>query len=289
MRCEALRPAEIEERIRIFPVAYVALGTIEWHGHHLPLGTDGLKVQKLCVRVARCAGGVVMPTVYFAAGGVPFPWTMNFPINTVEELLVHLFGNLAKFGFKVIVALSGHYSMDHYLAVKRSSLEAMRRGETCIYAAPEIELTFDHGYRGEHAAKWETSLMCSLQPDMVDVNQLDSHSDPLLGISGKDPRTHASRLAGDEIANIIVTRLSQVASRLLKSDIGESRPRYLDALSKQVELLRIRFEKYRGQAWESCPPLMIPEYVEFLDHFWQGEYGAADEVAAALMASVGAD
>lgn len=53
------------------PVAYLPLGTLEWHGPHMPLGADGIQSKELFVRVAEKVGGVVLPilfmglTVYF--------------------------------------------------------------------------------------------------------------------------------------------------------------------------------------------------------------------------------
>lgn len=37
---EELCPAEFQERLQACPVAYLPLGTLEWHGPHLPLGAD---------------------------------------------------------------------------------------------------------------------------------------------------------------------------------------------------------------------------------------------------------
>ena len=39
---EELNPQEFKQRILEAPIAYLPLGTLEWHGRHLPLGTDGL-------------------------------------------------------------------------------------------------------------------------------------------------------------------------------------------------------------------------------------------------------
>ena len=40
------------------PVAYLPLGTLEWHGLHNPVGLDALKAHALAVRCARSGGGV---------------------------------------------------------------------------------------------------------------------------------------------------------------------------------------------------------------------------------------
>lgn len=285
-RFEELLPHEAQACISRSPVAYLPLGNIEWHGVHLPLGTDALKVYELCVRVAHKTGGIIMPATYLAAGGVPFPWTLAIAIDTLEALLSEVFENLARFGFKVIIAISGHYSMDQYLAIKRTSLQVMKHANCWIYAIPEIELTFDQGYRGEHAAKWETSLMWALRPELVEMSRLTDgpDSETQLGISGKDPRQYASREAGEQMAEVIVSRLSRVVLRFLRENLASDRDLFLEALSKQVDFLAIRYQKYKGMAWESCPPLMTPQYIEFLDHLWQGHYHAAKEMGETILA-----
>src|SRR6185436_9843219 len=62
---ERMRPSRIVEARLKFPLAYLPLGAIEWHGVHNPIGLDGLKAHALCVRVAQAGGGVVFPTLWY--------------------------------------------------------------------------------------------------------------------------------------------------------------------------------------------------------------------------------
>ena len=39
-----LTPTDFRIRIAEAPIAYLPLGTLEWHGEHLPLGSDGIAV-----------------------------------------------------------------------------------------------------------------------------------------------------------------------------------------------------------------------------------------------------
>ena len=57
---EELLPEECVQRIQEMPVAYLPLGTLEWHGPHMPLGADGIQSKELFVRVAEKVGGVVV-------------------------------------------------------------------------------------------------------------------------------------------------------------------------------------------------------------------------------------
>ena len=61
---EELLPEECVQRIKEMPVAYLPLGTLEWHGPHMPLGADGIQSKELFVRVAEKVGGVVLPILF---------------------------------------------------------------------------------------------------------------------------------------------------------------------------------------------------------------------------------
>ncbi len=59
-RFHMLRPEQIIEQRDKCPVAYIPLGTLEWHGLHNPIGADGLQAEELALRCAN-QGGVVFP------------------------------------------------------------------------------------------------------------------------------------------------------------------------------------------------------------------------------------
>src|SRR5215472_2204397 len=58
---ELMRPPQIVEARERYPVAYLPLGPLEWHGPHLPMGTDAIHAHRVAVEVARRVGGVVFP------------------------------------------------------------------------------------------------------------------------------------------------------------------------------------------------------------------------------------
>ena len=58
-------PHEIVARRKKFPVAFVPVGILEWHGEHLAVGNDGLIPEKLCELAAAQSGGFAFPTVWY--------------------------------------------------------------------------------------------------------------------------------------------------------------------------------------------------------------------------------
>ncbi len=61
-------PSEIESRLREGnDIAILPIGSIEQHGPHLLLGTDGFFAQALALEIGAASGGFVLPPV-------PFSW-----------------------------------------------------------------------------------------------------------------------------------------------------------------------------------------------------------------------
>ena len=57
---ELLLPYQLRNIVAKRPIAYIPLGTLEWHCEHLPVGLDGLTSHGLCLRAAAQDGGVVL-------------------------------------------------------------------------------------------------------------------------------------------------------------------------------------------------------------------------------------
>ena len=64
VRYAELLPHEFRTRLDERPVAYLPMGTLEWHGEQLPLGSDAIISEGLMVRCARKFGGIVMPPIH---------------------------------------------------------------------------------------------------------------------------------------------------------------------------------------------------------------------------------
>lgn len=246
---EQLRPDDLEAILAEAPVAYVPLGTYEHHGWHLPVGFDGVKAHALCCRVAERTGGAVLPTFWYGTGGghVGYKWTVIVAEDQIRPLLSMTLDHLARFGFRVIVLMTGHYAGEQVRMVHALAEEAATRHEGVTFLGltePEISTPMpgDRG-AGDHAAKYETSIALALQPDWVRLDRLTPGRDPeqvtlpetprdregsqwdpthrLYAIWGKDPGEHASREIGDQLVAEIVERLAaQVEAGLQRGASG---------------------------------------------------------------------
>ena len=137
-RFHMLRPEQIIEQRDKCPVAYIPLGTLEWHGLHNPIGADGLQAEELALRCAD-QGGVVFPTVYYGESRVNslletdpkyqagicerlslnknqfdadrFPYSGIAQIEHYQHHLIHIISEAASYGFDLVVFVIGHYPL----------------------------------------------------------------------------------------------------------------------------------------------------------------------------------
>jgi len=253
---EYLRPRQMAERVQACSVVYLPFGSLEWHGLHNPLGLDAIKAHALCLRAARAGGGVVAPPTFWPIGGLMHPWTVRMDENVIGPLMAGAFEQMAFVGFRVVIGVTGHYGVDQVLRFKQAALEVMQRTHLTVYALPEYEAATEVGYRGDHAAKWETSLMQYLFPDLVDLDEAEPGDQPMDGVHGEDPRIHASAETGARTAERIVRTLSDAARRLLAATPRE-RCAFIEACAAQVEVLRrFRWGAFaRERYWEGVAAL----------------------------------
>lgn len=199
VRYERLRPDQIVARRRECPVAYLPIGTIEWHGVHNPVGLDTLKIHALLCACADEIGGLVFPPLYYGenreqalmeanandrdliAKEMELPsqnFTSGYMVEGVsiqnrnyQSLLVHILHQIKSLGFKVVVIGAGHYPLlDHARAAAALFHQEQSRPKMVAWAMSGYELVRDQfNPCGDHAGKWETSLLMHLDPGMQDL------------------------------------------------------------------------------------------------------------------------
>ena len=226
VRYELLKPGQLDQIVRESPIAYLPLGSLEWHGDHLPLGNDAIKAYEICLRAARVTGGVVLPPLWYGAECLKLratgtrDGTIDVDYHAYKAFLVDVLRRVVKQGFRVVIVLTGHYSREQVYAAKQAAreveqvtrdVEVKGTAQVRIIALPEYELATDIGYRGDHAAKWETSILMYLRPDLVDYDKISAKP----GIQGESPE-QATRDLGEKVVNLIVERLVQAVRQALQ-------------------------------------------------------------------------
>lgn len=65
VRFDRMVPAMVRERREACNLAYLPVGGLEWHGSHMPFGTDYFTVTHIAEEAARRFGGVAFPPMYY--------------------------------------------------------------------------------------------------------------------------------------------------------------------------------------------------------------------------------
>ena len=283
-RIEDMFPQDLAEHIRSTPIVVLPLGTVEWHSDHLPLGLDGLVAAAIAEQIAERLDAVIVPTSYFAAGGVPYPFTLKFPMALIEPMFESAFEQFGAMGFRVVVAFTGHFGLEQTLAFKRAAVNVMRRSSTVVLPLTAYDLVTET-YQGDHASIGETSLMWAIRPELVRLAQIpDSAS--LEGVLGPDPRGKASEAWGRELFDSIVERAAAVARRFTENTPAVERSHFIEALSAAVRVLEETYERRLRLPKSQVPPVTTLEYLAHCQALYRGDYRAAKQHAERKLAAL---
>ncbi|GAA0301918.1 creatinine amidohydrolase [Gracilibacillus halotolerans] len=227
---EELLPEEFLKRINDCPIAYLPLGTLEWHGYHLPLGSDGLQSKGFFMSLANKIGGIVLPMMYLGPdilvkkGGdeyigmdvhsfedEQFQQLEGSAYYVEEDLFIKMIEatlwNLSRAGFKIVVA-HGHGPSTQ--AFSKSIEPFEKKFGLKLFQLWDLGGEENNGIMTDHAAYNETSLMMGLYPDLTDLEKLTDESS-MVGIWGDDPRKTSEQNG----RKIIEENIKRVGDRLL--------------------------------------------------------------------------
>lgn len=240
---EELKPREFLQRLNQSPIAYLPMGTLEWHGLQLPLGADGLQslgfFKKLAIRI----GGIILPMLFVGPDGgyedvkddkryfgmditsfeEDYPQQLEGSAYYIEEdlfgqLLETILRNLARAGFKIVVAHGHGPSTDFFREHKEVYEKKFDLKLFDLYFFDEELVRNNYVFQSDHAAFNETSITMALRPELVDMSEI-KHDQYPIGVWGEDPRIRASVEAGNEI----IEKNLDKAEKILISEIARIR------------------------------------------------------------------
>jgi len=208
IRFERLRPAEINMEMARCPIGFLPIGPLEYHGPHMPVGTDPLIATACAMETcARMGKGVVFPTLFWGTErerptwmleslGLPAnAWVvgMDFPTALWKSHYSpeHIFGlvvatQLDMFiagGYRVIVIVNGHGATNHQLTLERLAKHYSHTTPCLVAGIPPVPTEPPEEGFGGHADLWETSIMlhnsAAAGRPLVDLGALPARSVPI--------------------------------------------------------------------------------------------------------------
>lgn len=132
MELTHMRPEQVQDAVRRRVPVVIPAGCVEYHGPHLPIGTDFLIANQVCQEAARrveCVVGPPLslaPTMAWAAG--PEEGEVDFDPEAFFVYTREYLRRLAAIGFRRIYLLQHHQGPDglEVLCLKRAAGEVVR-------------------------------------------------------------------------------------------------------------------------------------------------------------------
>jgi creatinine amidohydrolase len=166
-------PREIRESA--FDAAILPVAATEYHGDHLPYGTDTIMATALAERFAREIGtALVLPAIAYGVSlhHVMFPWTLSARPETLTRMVIDIGESLFRHGITRMLVVSAHdgnpapienaareLANRHGVAVALfSGWQGMARQ---LLAETKFEVDLDHGGRSE------MSVVLHLRPELA--------------------------------------------------------------------------------------------------------------------------
>jgi len=236
---ERLTPPDLESRLKKAPIAYLPLGTLEWHGAHLPLGSDFLQSQGFFVRLAERVGGIVLPPLFLGpdrsqevngfeyygmdlSKRVPNPpqqltgsayWV---PSRLFSEMIEAILKQLRRAGFRVVVAHGHGPSTIHFIEHREELSKKFGLVLFTLWPPNDEPCPPEMKFQTGHAGMNETSIMMALHSDLIRMENLpkDLNEWPL-GIGGPDPRVYASADHGENVIRFNLERMEKILKEQL--------------------------------------------------------------------------
>lgn len=181
---------ELKERVDDQPVVLLPVGSVEDHGHHLPLKTDNFFTTTLCERVAeRIAEEVlVMPLIPYGFNyhhSADFPGTIHVEGQPFIEYVLGVTKSVAYHGFEKILIVDGHGSNMPFLDIvaRRTVMETDAVCGAFIYMhlikdlLTELRETEMKEGGMAHAGEFETSLYLYLDKGTVQKEKMKRDMD----------------------------------------------------------------------------------------------------------------
>ena len=178
---EIIEIAEEDGSILIVPI-----GSIEQHGHHLPVSTDTVLADAVAKKGAEAVTSqlpvLVTPPLYpgFSPHHLEFGGTLSLDFETLLKLMEETVETALSNGFDAVILLNGHGGNIPAIGAATSTIGIEAR-DASIFGISYFQLAeafiedirdSDPGGMG-HGGEFETSLMLHLRPDLVTESDME--------------------------------------------------------------------------------------------------------------------
>jgi creatinine amidohydrolase len=176
----------------------VPIGSMEQHGHHMPLHVDVLLPTEFSRRVAERIDALVAPPFTYgykshqkSGGGNHLPGTTSLDGATLVSALKNVITEFVRHGVRKIAFMNGHFENSWFivegvdLALKELRWDGITDVKIVVLSywdfvtEETIKRLYPGGFPGwavEHGGVLETSLMLALYPQLVQLERAIDHA-----------------------------------------------------------------------------------------------------------------
>ncbi|MFW6007460.1 MAG: creatininase family protein [Bacillota bacterium] len=236
MEWTKLTSPELKEKVEETGVCILAMGVVEKHGEHLPLGTDYLNAYKLAVKAAAREPSVVFPPFYFGQvyEARCFPGAVTLEPELLYKVVQGVIDEIGRNGFEKIIILNGHGGNTNFIKFLAQA-QLWEEKDYSLYlplnwqfnSPEEREEILDTEVYG-HAGEYETSISLANHEELVKKDKIpDEFYNPQKRMKDLPPTftgihwysdypehyvgdaAQASRKKGEALLKIIVNNLAE--------------------------------------------------------------------------------
>ncbi len=172
---------EVKEAVDANKVVIILVGSVEEHGVHLPLCTDGIQPEYVAVEAAKRTDSLIAPPINYGVCTITriFPGTISISFQSLYRITREIIEEFIRNGFKRFLILSGHADEEHMSALRLAAhrimllhMEEVKRRELRIMVCSDYDFAYE--LRGKyfseddgHGGTIETSRMMAIKPESV--------------------------------------------------------------------------------------------------------------------------
>ncbi len=181
MRLSHLTWPQAEKYFSENDMVIIAIGSIESHGTHMPLGTDTLIPERILELIEEKSNVLIAPTIPYGATQYlsPFAGTINLGPDGLYNVVSKVVEGLWSHGARKIVFLNGHGG--NVSALEKVSLELDEKGGLGVILNWWLMAwDLNPAWKGGHGGAEETAGVMAVDPFLVDwdaLQEMNLHND----------------------------------------------------------------------------------------------------------------
>jgi creatinine amidohydrolase len=179
---------EVNEAVAMGKIPIIPTGSVEQHGHHLPLKVDHVCATAVATEAAKLKPeySLVLPSVSYGYVHhvMDFPGSLNIHYEHFIQYVLDICKSLAYHGFKKMILVNGHGS-NHNLIDMVARRVIVETDASCVFCSwwqlLKVNPDFEKKWRESvfpggcsHACELETSMLLHLSPESVRMDKIKS-------------------------------------------------------------------------------------------------------------------